>query len=137
MPKAHPLPRLLLVTLGAIVALVVAGPAAAARDSDGDGMPNRWEVAHDLNPHRANGRFDADHDGLRNIGEFRRSTRPHDRDTEDDGIDDGDEVHVFGSNPHREDVNSNGRVDGDDDQDQDEDEDSTTSSVVVTFRLAR
>src|SRR6478609_7312519 len=66
---------------------------ASQRDSDHDGMPNRWELAHHLNAHRANARGDADHDGLRNLAEYRHGTNPRDEDTDNDGDDDGDEVH--------------------------------------------
>ena len=57
---------------------LLSSPASglAAPDSDGDGMPNRWELRHDLNPHRANARRDADQDGLRNLGEYRHDTDP-------------------------------------------------------------
>src|SRR5215471_6597827 len=34
------------------------------RDSDHDGMPNRWEIRMGLNPHRANAKGNPDQDGL-------------------------------------------------------------------------
>src|SRR5215212_105502 len=88
-------------------AFAPSGASAAARDSDHDGMANRWEVTHNLNAHRANAGADPDKDGLRNIGEFRNRTLPHREDSDLDGIDDGDEVHVFASDPDDADENDN------------------------------
>jgi hypothetical protein len=84
-------------SLAAGALLTLASPsmshASGARDSDHDGMPNRWEVRHHLDPHRANAAGDPDRDGLRNLGEFRHGTAPHRSDSDDDGIEDGPEVH--------------------------------------------
>ncbi len=105
------------------------------RDRDGDGMPNRWEVTHGLNPDRANARGDKDHDGLRNIGEFRRSTDPSDVDSDDDGVDDGDEVNETNTDPTDADSDDDGTPDGNEDSDDDgidnEDEDDA-DEVCVT-----
>ena len=68
------------------------GPATgASRDSDHDGMPNRWEVAHHLDAHRANARGNPDRDRLSNLAEFRHHTNPRDADTDNDGTEDGNE----------------------------------------------
>ncbi len=100
---------------------------AKGGDSDGDGMPNRWETKHGLNDHKANGGKDADTDGLTNIGEFKNDSDPKDEDTDDDGSDDGDEVKVFDTEPDDDDTDNDGVEDGDDDADEDgvdnEDED--------------
>lgn len=61
------------------------------RDSDGDQMPNTWEVRHGLDAHQPNARKDADHDGLKNVTEFRDHTDPQDSDSDDDGAEDGDD----------------------------------------------
>ena len=84
-------------------------------------MPNRWEVAHHLNPHHANANGDPDHDGLNNIGEFRHGTRPHSRDTDDDGVEDGDEVHdgCTSTDPTDSDTDNDGAEDGQEDTDGD------------------
>ncbi len=42
---------------------------------------------------------DPDHDGLTNLEEYKLGTDPNNPDSDQDGIADGDEVHVFGSNP--------------------------------------
>lgn len=60
-------------------------------DTDGDGMPDGWEIAHGLNPNVNDAHADSDADGLDNLGEFTTGTDPNDSDTDDDGIKDGDE----------------------------------------------
>lgn len=48
-------------------------------DSDGDGMPNTYEIAHGLNPHSAADRHaDADGDGAGNFEEYQAGTAPGD-----------------------------------------------------------
>jgi hypothetical protein len=112
--------RFLIALAACLVWAAFGAHAARAADSDHDGMPNHWEVAHNLNPQRANAHADPDRDGLTNIGEFRHGTLPHREDSDLDGIDDGDEVHVFDSNPTNADEDNDGVVDGDED-DQGED----------------
>ncbi|HET7481837.1 MAG TPA: carboxypeptidase regulatory-like domain-containing protein, partial [Actinomycetota bacterium] len=111
---------LLLLVIGALLWLVLAGSGAEAtggtaagatatgtsstatatpmpsypppRDADGDGMPNRWERRHGLRPHRADGSFDPDRDRLTNLSEYAFRGDPHDGDTDGDGLRDGAEV---------------------------------------------
>jgi hypothetical protein len=64
---------------------------AAAKDSDHDRMPDRWEAKYGLNVHRNDARGDKDRDGLRNLAEFRAHTNPRRDDTDRDGINDADE----------------------------------------------
>jgi len=46
-------------------------------DSDGDGMPDVWELAHDLDPkNSADGAADNDKDGYTNVEEFLNGTNP-------------------------------------------------------------
>jgi pectate lyase len=45
----------------------------APRDSDKDGMPDAWEVAHHLNPHHDDGAQDRDSDGWTNLEEYLNS----------------------------------------------------------------
>lgn len=42
---------------------------------------------------------DADHDGLTNLEEYNLNTDPNNPDSDSDGLADGDETHVFSSNP--------------------------------------
>ena len=58
-----------LAALAAAGFLSTAPATASSTDTDGDRMPNRWEVAHNLNPRVANARGDADHDGLIDLDE--------------------------------------------------------------------
>jgi hypothetical protein len=129
LPSARPA-RLAYALVGALLlALAVAIPSAGAavRDSDRDGMPNWWEQAHGLNSHAANAAGDADRDGLVNVREYRHGTDPRREDSDRDGVDDGDEVKVLGSDPGDPDGDGDGKRDGDEDKDHDgtknEDED--------------
>ena len=67
------------------------------RDTDGDRMPDGWEIRHKLNPLTQDGEADLDEDGLPNFREFRASTDPHSKDTDGDIFPDGYEVE-HGSN---------------------------------------
>jgi hypothetical protein len=65
-------------------------------DLDGDGLPDEWEMDTfgDLS-HTASGDDDiGGPDGLTNLEEYQLRTDPLDRDTDDDGMSDGDEVAV-------------------------------------------
>jgi len=65
-------------------------------DTDGDGLPDGWEVEHNLDPNDATGANgadgDPDHDGLNNMDEYLNGTDPHNPDSDSDGITDGGEV---------------------------------------------
>jgi hypothetical protein len=61
-------------------------------DTDGDTMPDAWEVANNLNPLVDDSREDPDHDGLINVIEYSHGTDPRNNDTDADGMPDGWEV---------------------------------------------
>ena len=50
----------------------------AAQDSDGDGMPDEWELAHFTNALAGIAEEDNDRDGLSNLAESRANTDPND-----------------------------------------------------------
>ena len=65
--------------------------SATARDRNDDSLPDRWEKKHGLSLHKKQTRRDQDRDKLRNRGEFKADMDPRDADSDDDGIEDGDE----------------------------------------------
>ncbi|HEX7149873.1 MAG TPA: Ig-like domain-containing protein [Thermoanaerobaculia bacterium] len=79
----------------ALLRLTVSGSS----DSDGDGMPDQWEIDNGLDPnHPADGALDADGDGLTNAAEYGQGTNPRQVDSDGDGVTDGVEVQT-GTNP--------------------------------------
>jgi hypothetical protein len=72
---------------------------AGAPDTDCDGLPDAWELAHGLDPRWAgDALLDLDGDGLNNAEEYAYGTDPRNRDTDGDGYSDGDEA-LAGFNP--------------------------------------
>ncbi|MBI4660504.1 MAG: lamin tail domain-containing protein [Verrucomicrobia bacterium] len=53
-------------------------PAPISRDSDGDGLPDEWEIANGTDPAQADAEADPDNDGLTNRQEFLSGTRAND-----------------------------------------------------------
>lgn len=77
--------------------------SAADIDSDGDGLPDQWEIDHGLDPNDPNDAAeDPDEDGLDNLDEHKYKTDPNDPDTDGDGYTDGEEVDA-GTDPLRAD----------------------------------
>lgn len=110
-----------------------AGPG----DSDGDGIPNRWERSHGLNPNRAaDALTDLDKDGLRNLGEFRHGGTLRDEDTDDDGHDDGDEVRDgrTSTDIDEADTDEDGTLDGDEDANRDGEDNEDEDDAAETCR---
>jgi hypothetical protein len=88
--KSTTLRALLVAALGAIA--VFALPAmASAKDRNHDRIPDRWEKRHHLSLHAKQGSRDQDRDHLRNRAEFMADDNPRDPDSDNDGIEDGDE----------------------------------------------
>jgi hypothetical protein len=81
---------LLALALGALALLAMPG-LAAAKDRNHDRIPDRWEKRHELSLTVNQARHDQDGDHLRNRGEFLAGDNPRDRDSDDDGVTDGDE----------------------------------------------
>jgi hypothetical protein len=84
----------------------------AGVDTDGDGLPDEWELAHGLNPNDPiDAQEDPDRDGLTNLDEFRFGTDPRNADTDGDGLVDGREV-ALGTSPLLRDTDGDGIGDG-------------------------
>lgn len=133
-PKALRIAATVMLFVFYSLALIPGSAMAGGRDSDGDGMPNRWETAHGLNPHKANGGKDADKDSLKNVGEYKWQTDPQVQDSDDDGVEDGDEVKTFDTDPTDDDTDDDGIEDGNEDGDDDgiDDEDEDDAELECT-----
>ncbi|NCA82824.1 MAG: hypothetical protein EOM72_08780, partial [Opitutae bacterium] len=82
-----------------IAEMVAATDEAAVPDTDGDGIPNWWEVQNGLLPFdSSDADGDADADGLTNLQEYQSGTNPQLADTDGDGYSDGLEI-ARGSDP--------------------------------------
>jgi hypothetical protein len=87
--------RTLLLVAAAFAALLAFAPGAMAHswrgDRNHDRIPDRWERANHLSLKVNQAKRDQDHDGLRNRAEFMAGDNPRDDDTDNDGIEDGQE----------------------------------------------
>ena len=64
----------------------------APLDTDGDGLPNSWEIKYFSSPTTADPAIDGDYDGLTNLEEYQYGTDPTQPDTDGDGLNDGWEI---------------------------------------------
>lgn len=90
MSRTKRLTATLAATVGLIAILALPG-AAAAKDRNHDHIPDRWEKRHNLSLKVNQARRDQDSDHLRNRAEFEAETNPRDPDSDNDGVEDGDE----------------------------------------------
>ncbi|MCB1055051.1 MAG: hypothetical protein KDD11_06010 [Acidobacteria bacterium] len=82
-------------------------------DSDGDGLPDDFELANGLDPNNPDDALlDHDQDGLSTLEEFQQGLDPFDSDTDDDQLLDGAEVGTWGTNPLLFDTDGDGLSDG-------------------------
>ena len=110
-----------------------AGTLPNQADTDGDGMNDGFELANGLNPFVHDAALDPDGDTLANLGESQSFTNPNLADTDGDGlsdayevanghiprlsdrdrdgINDGDEVNLHGTNPSLADTDGDGLSD--------------------------
>ncbi|WP_445359972.1 PQQ-binding-like beta-propeller repeat protein [Microbulbifer sp. EKSA005] len=82
-------------------------------DSDSDGLPDWWEYGFGLDPKNVgDGGSDLDGDGLSALLEYTFGTHANNADTDNDGVNDGDELLIYGSNPFVDDTDADGLSDG-------------------------
>jgi len=82
-------------------------------DTDGDGIPDGWEIDWGLNPtDNRDAASDLDNDGLVNIEEWQWGTSPTNTDSDFDGLIDGLEVHTYHTQPLVWDTDDDGLSDG-------------------------
>jgi len=82
-------------------------------DADADGMADIWEFQYELDytdPTDAAG--DLDNDGVTNLQEFLDGSIPNVSDTDGDGLGDGDEISIYGTDPDDSDTDDDGMPDG-------------------------
>lgn len=84
---------------------------ATNSDTDSDLMPDGWEYQHNLNLFSDDSGLDPDADDLTNLREYQYGTDPNDEDTDDDSLEDGDEVDVYNTNPNNVDTDHDGLPD--------------------------
>lgn len=82
---------LLLAAAALLAAIGALAAVAAAKDGNEDRIPDRWEKHHHLSLHAKQTHRDQDHDHLGNRAEFLAGDNPRDRDSDDDGVIDGNE----------------------------------------------
>ncbi len=82
-------------------------------DSDGDGLPDDWELANGLDPNNpVDALDDQDEDGLSTVTEYLGGLNPFNGDSDGDGLKDGREVNELGTNALLADTDGDGLRDG-------------------------
>ncbi len=80
-------------------------------ETDGDGMPDWWELKYFGSATAADPGGDEDSDGLTNLDEYGNVTDPVAADTDGDGLEDGAEVNTYGTDPLDTDTDDDGLSD--------------------------
>lgn len=108
-------------------------------DYDNDQIPDVWEIEHGLdNTNPVDAQADTDNDGLTNLQEFLNNTLPNHLDSDKDGLNDGEEVKNYHTNPLNEDTDDDGYTDfkeidaGTDPLDSDDHPDKSSDEVCFT-----
>ncbi len=82
-------------------------------DEDADGISDLTERLLGFDPNNPDDmNFDFDSDGLTNLEEIKNGFDPKDRDTDDDGLGDGDEYNTLGTGVNNHDSDDDGMSDG-------------------------
>jgi hypothetical protein len=81
----------IMLAAAAALAMLALPGIAAAKDRNHDRIPDRWEKRHHLSLQVKQTHRDQDSDHLRNRAEFMAGDNPRDRDSDDDGVADGEE----------------------------------------------
>lgn len=114
-----------------LTAGLAASAQATAKDSNRDGLPDRWEKRHHLSLKVNQARRDQDHDGVVNKCEFQSHGNPRRKDSDRDGVRDGAEDHDHDGVDNRGESHSHSHC-GDDDGDHDgvTDDDENAGKIV-------
>lgn len=82
-------------------------------DSDGDGIPDDYEIEHGLDPTRNDAHEDKDGDGVSNLREYELGLSASNVDSDGDGLSDGRELYELGTLASERDSDGDGLTDGD------------------------
>ncbi|MHA1909380.1 MAG: SBBP repeat-containing protein, partial [Candidatus Thorarchaeota archaeon] len=82
-------------------------------DTDGDTIPDGWEVLNGLDPTVNDTGIDSDSDGLFNVEEYIYGCDVFNNDTDSDRLEDGPEVNIHGTDPANNDTDADLLSDGD------------------------
>ncbi len=81
-------------------------------DTDDDGMGDLFEINNGLDPKDDSDKYgDLDNDELKNFDEFELGTDPNKKDTDNDGLSDGEEYHNYQTDPTKKDTDGDSYLD--------------------------